>query len=106
MRMMTVEEILLPVEPSPPDTTGAEMYERFAASPDLAVVPLVEEGRTIGLVERPIFLMNYARPFRRELYAHRPVVKIINVGTIMMECDTPVHDATQIIADRSATKNN
>ena len=101
-----VESILVPSEAVGREILSDDVYERFVAAPDLTAIPVVADRRPIGLLERHIFLLHYAQPYRRELYGRRPVVSMIAVDTINMECATPVDTAVQMIAARGGSGAN
>jgi len=95
---MRLEAILTPCKPSPPTLSNEEAYLIFAGDPGLALIPLVDDGIPVGLVERHLFLVHYAGLFRRELYSRRPVRSVIDTATVIVEGDTPIQEATQLIA--------
>jgi PAS domain S-box-containing protein len=105
-RGMRVESILTARAPSPPTLTVEEAFAAFAADPGLALIPLVENGLPVGLVERHLVLTHYATQSRREPTSDRPVRAVVDTETVMVECDTPIEEATRIIAARQKGEAN
>ena len=103
---MNVEAILIPCEPLPPAVTSREVYAHFAARPDLPAIPLIHNGRPAGLIERHLFLLHYARPYRRELYERRPVVDLVDAATLIFECTTPLELVGQRVAESGRSAMN
>jgi signal transduction histidine kinase/FixJ family two-component response regulator len=74
-----------------PETTGAEVYERFEREPDALVLPVVEADRPVGLIERNAFLMRIGAPYGRALYGARP-------ASVLMDPEPVVVDASMEIS--------
>ena len=58
--MPTIESIAERITPAGLNTLGHEVYARFLREPDTLVIPVVENGRPIGLIERDAFLLKFA----------------------------------------------
>ncbi|WP_426039614.1 response regulator [Brevundimonas sp. DC300-4] len=71
--MPTIEVLTERAEPVLPTTLAAEIFARFQREPDTLVIPVVENDRPVGLIERNAFLLKIAGPFGHALYANRPV---------------------------------
>jgi signal transduction histidine kinase/AmiR/NasT family two-component response regulator len=71
--MPTIYTLTQRAVPISPETPGAEVYERFNLEPDTLVIPVVEDDRPVGLVERNAFLVRIAAEYGRALYGGRPI---------------------------------
>lgn len=71
--MPTIESIAERVAPIGPCTVGHEVYARFLSEPDTLVIPVVDEGRPVGLIERDAFLLKFSSEHGHARYAHRTV---------------------------------
>ena len=71
--MPTIESIAERVAPIGPCTVGHEVYARLLAEPDTLVIPVVDEGRPVGLIERDAFLLKFSSEHGHARYAHRTV---------------------------------
>ena len=76
--MPTIEVLTERAEPVPPTSSAAEVFARFQREPDTLVIPVVEDDRPVGLVERNAFLIKIAGPFGHALYANRPVSYVMD----------------------------
>ena len=76
--MPTIESIAERATPAGLNTLGHEVYARFQAEPDTLVIPVVEDGRPIGLIERDDFLLKFAGDHGHARYAHRSVEMVMD----------------------------
>ena len=76
--MPTIEVLTERAEPVSPTTSAAEIFARFQREPDTLVIPVVENDRPVGLIERNAFLLKIAGPFGHALYANRPVSHVMD----------------------------
>ncbi|WP_309628478.1 response regulator [Brevundimonas sp.] len=76
--MPTIEVLTERAEPVLPTTSAAEIFARFQREPDTLVIPVVENDRPVGLIERNAFLLKIAGPFGHALYANRPVSYVMD----------------------------
>jgi signal transduction histidine kinase/CheY-like chemotaxis protein len=88
--MPTIEVPTERVDPVAPDTPGSAIFARFQDAPDTLVIPVVDEGRPVGLVERNAFLLKVAGPFGHALYAHRPVTQIMDAEPAVVEAGVAI----------------
>ena len=83
--MPTIEVLTERAEPVPPTTSAAEIFARFQQEPDTLVIPVVENDRPVGLVERNAFLLKIAGPFGHALYANRPVSYVMDTEPAVVD---------------------
>ena len=83
--MPTIEVLTERVEPVDPSTPANQIFTRFQAEPDALVIPVVRDGRVLGLVERNAFLLKIAGPFGHALYANRPVSVVMDPEPAVVE---------------------
>ncbi len=76
--MPTIERLTEKAVPVSPETVGAEVFACFKAEPDLLVIPVVKDGRPVGLIERNAFLLKIAGPLGHALYSNRPVTEVMD----------------------------
>lgn len=70
--------------------------EMFARRPDLMALPVVDNGRVIGLVERDAFLLRMADPLGQARFGGRPIDQIMDIEPAVVDiridvsalCDT------------------
>ncbi len=83
--MPTIEVLTERAEPVSPTTKAAEVFARFQNEPDMLVIPVVENDRPVGLIERNIFLLKIAGPFGHALYANRNVSHIMDAEPAVVD---------------------
>lgn len=70
-RPATARTLLTRVEPVTPDTANNEIYSRLSEDPTLNSIPVVKQGKPLGLINRHAFMERFAQPFQRELLGNK-----------------------------------
>jgi signal transduction histidine kinase len=84
-----------------PECPLEEVYESFF-KPEyskLLSLPVVENGRPIGVISRYRFMEIYLKRYARELYGKRPIREFINNTPLLVELDQPLSVAAQHVAN-------
>ena len=95
--MPTIETLTERVEAVTAETLGSEIFARFEREPDTLVIPVVQDHRPIGLIERNAFLLKIAGPFGHALYAHRPVAQVMDPEPAVVEAGIEIDAFSNII---------
>jgi len=88
--MPTIDILSEYPEPIAPSMLGCEVLARFEREPDVLVIPVVEHGRPLGLVERTAFLQKIAGRFGHALYDGRPISFAMDPEPAVVEGDVEV----------------
>jgi two-component system, sensor histidine kinase len=88
--MPTIEALTERAEAVSPQTPGSAVFSRFEREPDTLVIPVVEDGRPVGLVERNSFLLKIAGAFGHAQYAHRPVLHVMDAEPAVVEAGVSI----------------
>ena len=99
--MPTIEVLTERAEPVLPTTSAAEIFARFQREPDTLVIPVVEDDRPVGLVERNAFLLKIAGPFGHALYANRPVSHVMDVEPAVVDAGVRIDAFCDILIKSS-----
>jgi len=91
------------VEPVTPETRCAEVYDRFRQTADLIAVPVVENARPVGLVNRHDLTMSLARDYGRALYALKPITNIMDAHPLIVESSVQTDALEWVIATQKPT---
>jgi signal transduction histidine kinase/CheY-like chemotaxis protein len=83
--MPTIEILTERAEPVSPTVLAGEVFARFQREPDTLVIPVVEDDRPLGLIERNAFLLKIAGPFGHALYANRAVSMVMDAEPAVVE---------------------
>lgn len=88
--MPTIEVLTERAEPIAPDVLASEVFARFHREPDTLVIPVVDDGRPVGLVERNAFLIKIAGPFGHALYSGRSVTYVMDSEPAVVEAGVAI----------------
>ncbi|HXA70941.1 MAG TPA: ATP-binding protein [Stellaceae bacterium] len=90
--------VAVPVEPATPDTRCAVVYDRFRADADLIGVPVVDNEKPVGLVNRHELTMRLAHDYGRALYAQKPITALMDAAPLIVESGVQVEALESLIA--------
>lgn len=104
---VTALKLLTIVPPVSPDMSNNRVYEIFINSPELQIVPVVDDGIPVGLILRSKLIDQFARPYLRELYGKRPCTTVMDAKPLITDKDTSLQDLSRTIveADRHHLTN-
>lgn len=88
--MPTIEVLTERAEAVSPQTPGIDVFSRFEREPDTLVIPVVENGRPVGLVERHAFLLKIASAFGYAQYANRPILHVMDPEPAVVEAGVSI----------------
>lgn len=95
-------ELLILVQPINSATTNEEVFRIFKAQEGLVSLPVVEDGRPIGLINRHIFMESLARPFHREIYLRKSCIAFMDKQPLVIEDGTSIEELSfRVLADSS-----
>ncbi|QOL13709.1 SpoIIE family protein phosphatase [Dickeya dianthicola] len=80
-----------------PTTDNATVLHLFSRHKDLVSLPVVEEGRPFGLINRHSFLSQMARPYYRELYDRKSCIAFMDKTPLIVEAAASLSD----VADKA-----
>lgn len=83
--MPTIEALTERIAPVSPDTLGREIFARFESEPETLVLPVVENDRPVGLIERNAFLIKFGAPFGHAGYANRTAAHVMDAEPALVE---------------------
>lgn len=88
--MPTIETLAERPEPVAPTIYGSEVLARFEREPDTLVIPVIEDGVPVGLVERSAFLEKMASRLGHALYDARPISNAMDPEPAVVEADVRI----------------
>ena len=98
-RSASVATILRYIEPVNPETEIENIFAHFSANKSLRALPVVKNGRPVGLINRHEFLDSFAQPYRRELLGKKPCVDMMNAAPLLVEKSTPIHELSGFLSE-------
>ena len=96
----SIFSLVNPIEALSPELPLEEVAAQFAdpRNARLLSLPVVENGRPIGVISRYHFMNIYLKLYARELYGKRPLRSFINDTPLLVELDQPLAEAAQHVA--------
>lgn len=95
--MPTIEVLTERAEAVSPETPGIDVFSRFEREPDTLVIPVVENGRPVGLVERNAFLLKIASAFGHARCANRPILHVMDPEPAVVEAGVSIDTFCDIL---------
>jgi len=90
----TLEDISRPVRVFDALTTVREVVDIFQKDPSLLALPIADEGRFLGIVNRKtLFFQRLGRQFAMELYGKRPIRELLDESHVVMEPERDINAA-------------
>ncbi|MEZ0238548.1 MAG: SpoIIE family protein phosphatase [Methylophilaceae bacterium] len=68
-----------------PQQTNDEVLQLLTEHPEVIGLPVVENGKPIGLINRNIFMDGLAKPFRRELYGRKSCIAFMDKQPLIVD---------------------
>jgi signal transduction histidine kinase len=91
--------LAMPTPPVPPDISCAEVYERMEQEPALFAAPIVARDEPLGLVDRITLMSQFARPYWREVFARRPITKLMDPAPVIVDVMLPIEAISRQMTD-------
>ena len=86
----------------PPETCGNQVIEYFAANPNVHGIPVVKDGRPVGLLMKNKFLANLATQYGVAVYMKRTISLLMERKPLIVEYDTPLEQVSKSAVTRGA----
>jgi serine phosphatase RsbU (regulator of sigma subunit) len=81
------------------DSTNTLVLDVFGKHPELATLPVLENGRPLGMVKRHVFMSELAKPFHRELYERKSCMAFMEREPLIVEAHTTIEDTAVAIVE-------
>ncbi len=94
--------LAVPIAPVPAEISCAEVYELMARDDAPFAVPILAGGTPLGLADRTTLMRQFAKPYWRELFARRPITKLMEPSPLVVDAKLPI----EAISLRIATDYN
>ncbi len=100
--MPIIESCTERIEPVGPDARGAALLARFQDEPGTLAIPVVDDGRPLGLVSRDALLLMTSRPFGLALCRKRPVTDLMDAEPVIVDSGMELHSLPASMIEGSA----
>lgn len=95
----TVAKLMVAVTPVSSQHSNIQVYDLFASSPSLQVLPVVDQGKPIGLLTRASIVDQFARPYLRELHGRKSCTTLMDPHPLIVDHHTSVQELSRDILD-------
>lgn len=100
-KTVTARKLLKPVPVVSPLMTANEVFGIFSRDAALHVLPVVNRGAPLGLINRHRFVDHYARPYQRELHGSKPCTRFMDHHPLIVDQSMSLTQLSRLIADGS-----
>ena len=87
------------VTPVTPETPVADVWELFTQKQLYSSLPVVSNGKPIGLIHRSKILETFSSEYGRALYSKRPVLEFVSKNAIIVEKNTTLDEISDLITN-------
>jgi len=91
--------LVIPLPAVSPSQTNDEVFALFDAAPGLSALPVAEDDRPIGLINRNIFMDSFARPFHREVYGRKSCIAFMDKQPLIVDGSMSIQDLSFRVVD-------
>jgi len=93
--------LAVPIPPLPPDVNCATVYEMMEGDETIFALPIVHDDQPIGITGRISLLRQFARPYWREVYAQKPIARLMDAAPLIVDAGVSL----DVISRKIATEN-
>lgn len=93
-RQPCAEDLAVPTPSVTTDHTNQDVLEVFAMHRELACLPVTEQGKPIGLINRSIFLSQMSKPYHRELYNRKSCIAFMDKEPLIVDAEMSIDALT------------
>jgi len=84
------------------DKSNNDVYELFAREPKLMVIPVVDQGVPLGLINRFDMIDHFARPYQRELYGKKSCSQFMDGQPLIADHETSLQELSYTMVQSDA----
>ena len=85
-----------------PQMNNNQVFDIFSGNPNLQIIPVVDDGTPIGLVNRYRMIECFARPYQRELYGRKQCTHFMDEKPLVVDKNTSLQDLSHMVAQADA----
>ena len=85
------------VDPVKPTDTNEDVFTRFEMNPRLYALPVVENGKPVGLIGRYAMIDRFARQYGKELFGKRSCTMMMEHSPLIIERTVSLHELSSQI---------
>lgn len=93
-RQSTAADLCVATVAVPSDTSNTAVQQLFTERRDLMSLPVLEDGRPIGLISRNIFMSQMSKPYYHELYGKKSCIAFMDKDPLIVDADLSIESLT------------
>lgn len=82
-----------------PGTINSDVEDLFLADPSLKLIPVIEQGRPLGVVNRYNMVAHLSRPFQRELYGKKACTVFMDSNALIVDHNTSLQEVSHMVVE-------
>jgi diguanylate cyclase (GGDEF)-like protein len=86
-----------------PEDSNEVALDTFIAHPQLHALPVIKEGRPVGLINRYTLIDHFSRVFVRELHGRRSCLQFMDPAPLVVDKSTPVEELSKLVINKGKT---
>ncbi|MBF0143407.1 MAG: EAL domain-containing protein, partial [Magnetococcales bacterium] len=90
-------ELVKSAPPITPDTQNFDVLDLFQRNPYMELIPVIQQGEPVGLINRHAFMERLARPFHHDLYGRKPCSLLMEKNPHVVGLEIAVQELSQEI---------
>ncbi|MFP8966607.1 GGDEF domain-containing protein [Pokkaliibacter sp. CJK22405] len=87
------------VDPILPDTILGSVASYFQEHPQISALPVVQQGKPVGLVKRTVLMETFSTQYGRALYENKPVKRFMDSTPLIVEASLPLEKVSQALTE-------
>jgi len=98
---LLAEHIATYVPPVPPETRVAEVADLFRDNPEQLLLPIVQDGRPLGVVRREHLFDLLAKPLHPEIFNKKPVTAVMETPALLIDSQLRLEQVSRLVTQKS-----
>jgi len=97
---LCAEHIANYVQPVPPDMRVNEVADLFRDNPEQLSIPVVQDGRPLGIVRRERLFDLLAKPLHPEIFNKKPVTAVMESPTLLIDGQLRLEQVSRLVTQK------
>ncbi len=97
-KMPNARTLMRRIDPISFAATNAIVIDRFEADPELDVLPVVRDGRAVGMINRHSMIDRFARPFRKELFGRKSCGLFMDHAPLVVDQHASIQELAMMLS--------
>lgn len=90
------------IQPITSNETLENALERLQSEPGMFALPVVDDGKPLGLLHKWRVLESFSTPYGRALYEKCQVTQMLSADALVVDFDTPLEEVSQQLIEEDA----